>query len=361
MKHFFDYINSSKFDLDKLSRTNVLVTLKIDGTALQLCFDSDKATFHKRSNDVSEKGPQISRIDAFNNPAYYDTMKYLNPIIKDNVGKFNGIKILNSEIIIDSNPHLIQYNQKPKGNLCLLGGISSNGKSIDPKMIDEYATILGVESVPVFFKGKLGDKMNQILDYVKNYCDPHNPIVRENFKNDIISILGNNSDSLMLDTKNGYIEGFVFDFSDGDSHTLLKIDDPSFVIDFKKMKDKEMSDSEKSKMDEVLNDIFNYFQSKGLVFKKQSNDIFENLLKNFDIFCSKDSSFIDYLYNEGKSCKMGEFLIYSNDVSILPKRYANKKNDDKFFFSLRVFTWIFGKKRKGENFPILQKLGELVR
>ena len=42
MKHFFDYINSNKFSLENISEAHVTVTLKIDGTALQLCFDKDK-------------------------------------------------------------------------------------------------------------------------------------------------------------------------------------------------------------------------------------------------------------------------------------------------------------------------------
>ena len=50
MKHFFDYINSNKFSLENISEAHVTVTLKIDGTALQLCFDKDKkVSFHKRS------------------------------------------------------------------------------------------------------------------------------------------------------------------------------------------------------------------------------------------------------------------------------------------------------------------------
>lgn len=361
MKHFFDYINSNKFSLENISEAHVTVTLKIDGTALQLCFDKDKkVSFHKRSSDVTKEGPVIQRMDAFNNPAYFDAMNSLRKPLSTNNDKFNGVKILNTEILLVSNPHIISYSKKPKGGLCVLGGVTVNGGSIDHQMIDEYARILGVESVPVFFNGTLGESVaNKIVEYVNRHCDPKNPHEVPSFKEDIMRILGNeNLSSDLLDTENGYIEGFVFDFHIGDEHLLLKIDCPSFVLDFKKNKEKEDNETIKKETESVLERIKEYIDSNKIRFKKYSNDVFENLLMNF---IKTDQGFKDCLYEEGHRCKLCERLIYSKNPNVLPLKFRRDiGKDDRVLFSLRMFTWLFGKKNNGENFPVLKDLSLMM-
>lgn len=361
MKHFFDYINSNKFSLENISEAHVTVTLKIDGTALQLCFDKDKkVSFHKRSSDVTKEGPVIQRMDAFNNPAYFDAMNSLRKPLSTNNDKFNGVKILNTEILLDSNPHIISYSKKPKGGLCVLGGVTVNGGSIDHQMIDEYARILGVESVPVFFNGTLGESVaNKIVEYVNTHCDPKNPHEVPSFKEDIMRILGcENLSSDLLDTENGYIEGFVFDFLIGDEHLLLKIVCPSFVLDFKKNKEKEDNETIKKETESVLERIKEYIDSNKIRFKKYGNDVFENLLMNF---IKTDQGFKDCLYEEGHRCKLCERLIYSKNPNVLPLKFRRDiGKDDRILYSLRMFTWLFGKKNNGENFPVLKDLSLMM-
>lgn len=361
MEHFYKYITSKKFDLDKMSKSTVTVTLKVDGTPFQIVFQNDTFSFRKRSKDEKTEGEEITRMDAFTNPAYFPIMKQIAPILKNDISKFNGVHILNTEILVDNEYHVIQYNQKPKGNLCVLNGQTINNKSISSKMIQTYANVLGVESVPVIFSGVLDNRLKTIVDFVKKYCDPHNPKeTGKKFKDEIQNLLGVSIDSVLMDTRDGNVEGFVFDFEMDGSHTLLKIDDPSFVNHGIEARNQGMSDEDANKMETVLKEIYDFFSKNKFPFKKVEISDFEGILNNFEIARNQDSTLAQFLYEKGKSCILSDML-FSNEVGMLPKKFQKYKDDEKFLYALRIFVWLFGKKQSGKHFPILSKFEEFMK
>lgn len=364
MKHFFEQISSGKFDEGKYQSSNVVVTLKIDGTHFQIVFENGKASFHKRSEDSQSVGADLTQVDAFTNSEYYPVMKYILPILKENDGKLSGVKILNFEILSDNGDHFVKYNQKPDNDLCILNAFSDNDKPIKQSLLEQYAKVLGTGVVPVLYSGPLNDKLSSVVEFVKKNCDPHNPgnISSADFKNELFGILGISDDkSPLLDTQDDAIEGIVLTFSTSDGQEVYKIDSPDFIRYV--MKNQKEEEGDDKKIEGVLNQVYSYLSKNSDVLKKYKNDIFRNILCNLDELIQKDKQCLDFLYNCAKKCEpcVGNmFNAINKDISIFPKEFRQYKNDDKFFYSFRLLIWLIGKERKSEKYPVRLKFNEFV-
>lgn len=359
MEHFYKRVTSDDFDQQKFAEASVNVTLKVDGTPMQIFFEGSEFKFCKRPKDEKSQGEQITRMEAFTNPAFYPIMKSLTPFLKDNIDRFNGVKIINTEILVDNTHHFVQYKTKPKGNLCVLNGFTTNDKAINTKMLKAYADILNVEAVPVIFSGVLGEKMNKLVEYVKKYCDPHNPSSSGNsLKDDIFQILGASSDSPLFDTQDGNVEGFVFDFNFGEEHKLYKVDDPTFVQHGIDGRAEGMSDEDRNKMNAAIRNIYKRMRNGQIHFNKTASDDFEGILRNFAQMCSDDTGIVSYIYDQGQSCILSDML-YSKDASMLPKNFRKFQNDTKTLYALRIFVWIFSKVDKTNN-PNIKEFSKIM-
>lgn len=362
MQHFFDFINSSKFNEQELSDSNVVVSLKVDGTSLQIVFDNDNITFHKRGKDDITPGPKLTQIDAFTNHEYFTAMKSIFPDLKQNKEKFQGVKMLCTEILSEGTQHFVHYSELPPKGICLLTATSVNDKTIKDSLIEKYAQMLGVVSVPIIFNGQLKEKFHSLKDYIIKHCDYHNPNDSGNFKSDILNILGVNENELnssLFKTEKNEIEGFVFNFSLSDgSHTMLKVDSPAFM--------KYIAETNKNEKDDNLESIAKKIISrvKKMKFDKFSNNHFENLLKNFEMCLKTDKGFIDFMFGcseEARPTLDGLLDATSKELSILPAKFQRLfQQNEKSFLAFRMFIWAFGKKKTGKNYPVMTKFNPFI-
>lgn len=354
MQHFFDYI--SNHDTDSLSDIPVTVTLKVDGTHLQMVFDeSGKYKFYKRpSNDIHPASPkqELSDTDVFLIPSYYKPCMFLKNIDFNKIPQ--PVSILNFEILVPDDFMKIKYMEYPENGLCLLNAVDKDGNYVRQDIVRSLASSLGIISVPVIFEGKLNDKsVKNIFEWVRKYDSKESGFKNcKDFARQIIGFFGKkatDTSSPLLRTEDGLsVEGFVFCFSYPDGKNLtLKIDDPLFTKDKIHSSAKENKKGNQDKLVSLERIFDDTIKENGFVFNKNGNSLLERLCNNFMDTLGNNMQLCRYIASKCRrygfkddKCTL-ELIKGYNDGKI----YDEAVNDSSFRLALRNFVWLFMKER----------------
>lgn len=72
------------------------------------------------------------------------------------------------EYFADNQPANIEYNRVPKNNLVLTSICKGNKFDYTVDELEEYSRLIGVDMIPVIFKGKLNEKVVEAIKYFLN-------------------------------------------------------------------------------------------------------------------------------------------------------------------------------------------------
>ena len=354
MQHFFDYI--SNHDTDSLTDIPVTVTLKVDGTHLQMVLDEfGKFRFYKRpSNDIHQASPkqELSDIDVFLIPNYYKPCTFLENIDFSKIPQ--SVRIMNFEILIPDDFMKIKYMEYPENGLCLLNAVNKSGNYIRHDVVRSLASSLGVVPVPVIFTGKLNDRsVKDIFEWVRKYDSRESGFKScKDFTRRVIDFFGKkavDTSSPLLRTEDGLsAEGFVFCFSYPDGKNLsLKLDDPLFTKDKIRSSAKESGKGHQNNLVSLERIFDEAIRENGFRFNKNGNSLLERLCNNFMDTLGDNMQLCRYIAS--KCCKYG----FKDDECTLEliKGYDGRRiydeavNDSSFRLVLRNFVWLFMKER----------------
>ena len=340
MEHLYKYLQGKdhKFISD-LGKCQVSVSLKVDGTPLQVVFDEDhRPEFHSKGSSMSKPGPKLTSVDLMMNPAFWNQVEYLKPKLKNAGGVLEHTSIVNLEIIVENTHHLVQYSYKPKGNMYFLNAYSTNSGIIDKRFYSEMAKVLGVETVPsVSCNAGVMKKLCEFAmsqgDYKKTKLDD------ESWGKQINKIIGSN-------LVKGAAEGIVITIEDGCQMkgTQLKIDSPGFMTEFAERKSSKMTPEEEKEITSVMDVALKQMKPRESEIKKYSNDPLENLILNYNATIACDTQtmkpFIDACNSTDKSRNNAV-------IEAVPEKYKKLADNPDWFTGLQNFVWLFRKKRKG--------------
>ena len=340
MEHLYKYIQGKSHQfLKDIGNCKISVSLKVDGTPLQVVFDeSHKPEFHSKGSSMSKPGPKLTSVDLMMNPAFWNQVEYLKHKLNSSNGILDHTSIVNLEIIVENTHHLVQYSYKPNGNMYFLNAYSSNSGIIDQKFYNEMAKALGVETVPSVscnngVMKRLCDFAMQQGDYKATKLDD------ESWSKQINKIIGSN-------LIKGNAEGVVITIEDGCqlNGTQIKIDSPGFMSEFADRKSTKMTPEEEKEISSVMDSALTLMKPKENDIKKYSNDPLENLILNFNATIASDKKSLESF---ASVCNSTDKARHNAVIEAVPEKYKKLANDPDWFTGLQNFVWLFRKQRKG--------------
>lgn len=150
--------------LTSLLTNDIIVYEDIQGSKIWINWDGNKFTIKPKS---LSSGP-ISLVDLAMQNYYNPAIDFFNSLSDRVKSLLNKNWWFCFEYFPDEQPANIEYDKVPKNNL-VLTSINKKGKyffNIDE--IDEYSRLLGVDMVPIIFKGKLTETMKEAIKYFIN-------------------------------------------------------------------------------------------------------------------------------------------------------------------------------------------------
>ena len=331
MEHLYKYLQSHD-EKELLGCDSVRVSLKVDGTPLQMEVVDDtgrNVKFHSRGNDMTKPGPELTSLDLFMNPAFYNQVKMLEASVEN--GEVNMflqyIELLNFEIIINNDHHIIHY-ESPSGNMYLLNGTTKRGRYISDTGLKAVADKLGVANVP--YKNFNGtDTLKKLIDFSKE-----SSLDDKTWRNKLESIVGKD----LVDEE---MEGIVIKISGGKKdEAMFKIDSPKFVNTFNERKNTKMSEEDESEIKSILDLAISLIDKNNL--DKWSNDPLENMIINFNKTIASNQVSLKKFTDKCKSSSKSRKNALKDAI---PDKY--KSNGDDWIIGLQNFIWLFRKQRKG--------------
>lgn len=352
MEHLYKFLNRKRIDArEVLATVPVEVSLKIDGQALQVANENGVLTYHKRSGVPYRVGPELTYADFYLFRNFYTAYNYLEKFrgLLNSFMTSNRIYILNFELFDDSNGITVKYKRLPKSKMILLNGTRQDGTQIDEEELSSLAHKLQVSTVPIFFKGILGEeKASKIIEICHRYCNPMEPhlVKGASFSSLVLDVINPDAKSEpLLDTENGDIEGFVFNIKTSTKTYSCKLDDPNFILKHKADNKEQLEKDEKANvaLDNIANLIRDNIDVETL--HKMTVDKIKNLAMNFSNQFEDKPEVIDEIYNEYEKVK-DEFSFMTYDSALLPKDYNNTSK--KWKIALMFFIIFMKSKRKND-------------
>ena len=345
MDHYYEYaLKHSTHEFDDCK--SVIVSLKVDGTPLQMETDGDSVKFHSRGSSMTKPGPDITSVDLFMNPAFYPQVEFLKKAAEGQAEMYlQYVHLFNFEVIVENKHHIIQYDQKPSGNMFLLSATTKNDSLMTQKMLPQIAKSLGVESIPFVELENRDGLMEKIWQFSKNtrFYDNSGYIEDLDKKLGCKTLCREHMEGIVLKINGGRHDGM-----------MLKIDSPEFKNEFSQRKDKKMTDRESSNISSVLECAKKHIDMSKL--SKWSNDPLENLIVNFEKTIASDPSALQDFVN---ACKKAKPNLLPPTAAAIPQQYQSKSSDQAWLTGLHHFVWLFRKERKGllsGATPIVKKI-----
>lgn len=346
MEHLYKHLeNKSREDylrfIAKAGKANSIeVSLKIDGTPLQMSVDDildNKFSFHSKGSSLQKKGPLITSLDLFMNPAFYEQVQSLKEVSKNNK-ILSYVHLLDFEIVVPNEHHIIQYDNNPEGHMYLLAATSTNDKFIDSEVLKAIAKSLKVDIVPS--KTISFDKeFKKLCNFAFSYQD-----YKDDMKIDDGKYIEFMQEFLGKDFISGdCIEGIVITFHGGDlDGQQFKIDSPKFVGEMSKRKETKMSYEEENEIKSILDLALQIVDKSQL--SKWSNDPLENMIINFDKSLGNDPTKLKQFADK---CNASDKSRKNANPKAIPERYKDKASNQDWVIGLQNFIWLFRKQRKG--------------
>lgn len=342
MNYLIDtYLRKPEY-VDRILNSNVQISLKVDGAALQIEYDrtNDKIIYHSRGGNISRLGPIID-----------DYQRLFRKNINDAIDVFDSKKN-----IISKNKF---YAIEMIGNMFVLLAIIDHNDNLitDVDKLRKIADELNIDYVPILHTGKLTNTQKlQLLDLTSLDENTDNSTFVDSIRNILKDKIDNNVNKFL---KSDEMEGIVITCNIDDKNEQLKIINPAFKMSHKKRTEEQnnVSDEEIESVNTLIIELYNILDEIG----EHLDDVWlrnldKNLINMFDNERCRNrlielSSKIKYVRKDFWSLQVDRL---PNDVRKLLDEYGQQFN-----IIYETYLRVFYKQRK-RNFIISKDFGTKV-
>lgn len=264
------YKESGKQFINDLFKDYLVVTEKLSGSSFSFQRKGDSVEFYKGGNQSP-----INLIDRTIMVYYEKPIRYIKETVLKNVNSIPENWKFCFQYFVNSQPGVITYDRLPKNNLVLthIKTMTPGGKVSkiieDPRVINDWASALGVTPLLPLFKGYLTDEQKRkIEEFLNTPKQDHAEIFSTNsFAEYLLRILNPKIQSTTLhnDLKKP-IESIIFKFYKSGTKQVVaaKLIDP-YTINL--MKEREPFDLRKAPADIneiILLDLLAFIEERGI-------------------------------------------------------------------------------------------------
>lgn len=346
-------LNADNF-IELLRDSDISVFENIQGSKIFIEYKHDTDEFLVRSKNVDNN--PLNRIDLAIQKYYQKVFDYLDNL-DIRVKKLLPIgNVFMCQYFPDTKPAHIRYDKTPKNNLILVSIIKNGIFTDNYEEICEYSNLLGIESIPLLFKGCLTVKQIELIKYFLSTK-----------KDDLELIFGENNDnfaSFFYKILNPNIKNSIL-MNDGEYQNMLdkiiiKIDNDEISLSIlNPLYDKNDVNNDSDYTETysiILIDFLEYIQALN----------FNNMILNSD---TSDEIYIEIVsdlfnrYIEDRSFRLKDFefvippFFYDDKFKINKALLNNKKtkylleSSDKNEFIFKVILHSF-RNKKNKSFGV---------
>ena len=203
MQYIEDLLNAKRIDIRAVLSSPCKVTIKEDGSALQVKYDDNMLLFGKRSWDPSKLTKPLTEIDRFLSGSYDNAYNHLTKYV-DVIKQYD---IINFELISAKEQHIIKFDGDKDYKIILLSAWQNENAITDYETLVTLADALNVDYVQQLDINKLSEEL--IVDLLKKVDEPFELFKKYYYIND-------------------NIEGLVINFFTEEKTRTYKIQNPIF-------------------------------------------------------------------------------------------------------------------------------------
>ena len=203
MQYIEDLLNAKRIDIRAVLSSPCKVTIKEDGSALQVKYDDNMLLFGKRSWDPSKLTKPLTEIDRFLSGSYDNAYNHLTKYA-DVIKQYD---IINFELISVKEQHIIKFDGDKDYKIILLSAWQNGNAITDYETLVTLADVLNVDHVQQLDINKLSEEL--IEDLFKKVDEPFELFKKYYYIND-------------------NIEGLVINFFTEEKTRTYKIQNPTF-------------------------------------------------------------------------------------------------------------------------------------
>jgi hypothetical protein len=203
MQYIEDLLNAKRIDIRAVLSSPCKVTIKEDGSALQVKYDDNMLLFGKRSWDPSKLTKPLTEIDRFLSGSYDNTYNHLTKYA-DVIKQYD---IINFELISIKEQHIIKFDGDKDYKIILLSAWQNGNAITDYETLVTLADALNVDHVQQLDINKLSEEL--IKDLLEKADEPFELFKKYYYIND-------------------NIEGLVINFFTEEKIRTYKIQNPTF-------------------------------------------------------------------------------------------------------------------------------------
>lgn len=203
MQYIEELLNAKRIDIRAVLSSPCKVTIKEDGSALQVKYDDNMLLFGKRSWDPSKLTKPLTEIDRFLNGSYDNAYNHLTKYV-DVIKQYD---IINFELISAKEQHIIKFNGDKDYKIILLSAWQNGNAITDYETLVTLSDALNVDHVQQLDINKLSEEL--IEDLLKKVDEPFELFKKYYYIND-------------------NIEGLVINFFTEEKIRTYKIQNPTF-------------------------------------------------------------------------------------------------------------------------------------
>lgn len=150
--------------LNDIFNSEITVYEDIQGSKILVNWDGKEFTIKPKSLSAEP----INMIDLAMQNYYNGAINYFKSLDNRIKGLLNRKWWFCFEYFADNQPANIEYNRVPKNNLVLTSICKGNKFDYTVDELEEYSRLIGVDMIPVIFKGKLNEKVVEAIKYFLN-------------------------------------------------------------------------------------------------------------------------------------------------------------------------------------------------
>lgn len=203
MQYIEDLLNAKRIDIRAVLSAPCKVTIKEDGSALQVKYEDNMLLFGKRSWDPSKLTKPLTEIDRFLSGSYDNAYNHLTKYV-DVIKQYD---IINFELISAKEQHIIKFDGDKDYKIILLSAWQNGNAITDYETLVTLADALNVDHVQQLDINKLSEEL--IEDLLKKVDEPFELFKKYYYIND-------------------NIEGLVINFFTEEKMRTYKIQNPTF-------------------------------------------------------------------------------------------------------------------------------------
>lgn len=338
-------INSDNF-IEMLKDSDIIVYENIQGTKIFFNFDENQELTVKARSVTNDP---INRIDLALQKYYNKIFNYLEAL--DERAK----KLIPSdwwfccEYFYDTQPAHINYDYVPSNNLILTNIYKGDMYTFDLEEIVEYSNLLGIDYLPILFKGKLTEKQLELLNYyLKTSTEDLEYIFGDdNFVSFFYKMLNTSMNNSVL-MKDGNFQDNIDKIIiriDNDSEMCLSILNPLY----------KKTDNKNSEHVDIytilLMDFLEFLESLNIertfLKSKFGDDLYIEMISNlFNNYCEeREDKILNYEFSIPPFFYEDKFKINLDMITNTQTRYLIEKSD-KLEYMFKILLNSFRNKKK---------------